>query len=108
MDEDRAGTLKGVWTLHQMRTTNNFARDNRLLSWYVGGLNFQIEHHLFPRICHVHYRNLSPIVQELAIKYRIPYNISPTLRDVIRSHYRMLKEFGRPVGIVDLATARAV
>jgi linoleoyl-CoA desaturase len=108
LDEDRAGTLKGVWTLHQMRTTNNFARDNRLLSWYVGGLNFQIEHHLFPRICHVHYRNLSPIVQELAIKYGIPYNICPTLRDVIRSHYRMLKEFGRPVGIVDLATARAV
>ena len=52
LGEDTAGALKGAWMLYQMRTTNNFAPDNRLLSWYVGGLNFQIEHHLFPRVCH--------------------------------------------------------
>ena len=56
--------------LYQMRTTNNFARGNRLLSWYVGGLNYQIEHHLFPRVCHVHYRQLSPIVESLASEAR--------------------------------------
>jgi len=101
--EEQAKSLKGAWMFYQMKTTNNFARDNRLLTWYVGGLNFQIEHHLFPRVCHVHYRKLSPIVQELAIRYGIPYNISPTLRKVIGSHYRMLKEFGRPDGFAGIA-----
>ncbi len=97
--EEQGASLKGMWTLHQMRTTGNFAPDNRLLSWYVGGLNSQIEHHLFPRICHIHYRGLRPIVRELARNYGIPYNSSPTLRSAIRSHYRMLKRFGTPDGI---------
>ncbi len=103
LQEEQAKALKGAWMLYQMKTTNNFARDNRLLTWYVGGLNFQIEHHLFPRICHVHYKNLSPIVQELATKYGIPYNNCPSLLNVIRSHYRMLKEFGRPTGVASVA-----
>ena len=94
--DQHAGTLKGTWMLHQMRTTNNFARNSRLLSWYVGGLNFQIEHHLFPRICHVHYRNLSPIVEDVAARHGVPYNSIPTLGEAISSHYRMLKAFGRP------------
>ncbi len=94
--EEHGASLKGIWTLHQMRTTGNFAPDNRLLSWYVGGLNSQIEHHLFPRICHVHYRGLRPIVRELALKYGIAYNSSPTLRTAIRSHYCTLKRFGTP------------
>jgi linoleoyl-CoA desaturase len=67
-----------------------------LLSWYVGGLNYQIEHHLFPRVCHVHYRNLSPIVERLAAKHGVPYNDYPTLWQAIRSHYRMLKRLGDP------------
>jgi linoleoyl-CoA desaturase len=103
LQEEQAKALKGAWMLYQMKTTNNFARDNRLLTWYVGGLNYQIEHHLFPRICHVHYKNLSPIVQELATKYGIPYNNCPSLLNVIRSHYRMLKEFGRPTGAASVA-----
>ena len=70
LQEHEAGALKGAWMLYQMRTTNNFARGNRLLSWYVGGLNYQIEHHLFPRVCHVHYRQLSPIVESLASEAR--------------------------------------
>jgi linoleoyl-CoA desaturase len=96
LPEDEAKSLKGAWMLYQMRTTSNFARDNRLLSWYVGGLNYQIEHHLFPRVCHVHYRNLSQIVQGLAAKHGIPYHDCPTLWQAIRSHYRMLKRFGDP------------
>lgn len=94
--EETGTALKGVWTLHQMRTTGNFATDNRLLSWYVGGLNSQIEHHLFPRICHVHYGNIRPIVRELALKHGIPYNTNPTLWGAIVSHYRVLKRFGMP------------
>jgi linoleoyl-CoA desaturase len=96
LPEDEAKSLKGAWMLYQMRTTSNFARGNRLLSWYVGGLNYQIEHHLFPRVCHVHYRNLSPIVERLAAKHGVPYNDCPTLWQAIRSHYRMLKRLGDP------------
>jgi linoleoyl-CoA desaturase len=94
--ESEAKSLKGAWTLYQMRTTSNFARSNRLLSWYVGGLNYQIEHHLFPRVCHVHYQNLSPIVERLAAKHGVPYHSCPTLRQAVRSHFRMLKRFGNP------------
>jgi linoleoyl-CoA desaturase len=96
LPEPEAGALKGAWMLYQMRTTNNFARGNRLLSWYVGGLNYQIEHHLFPRVCHVHYRHLSPIVERLAAKHGVPYHSCPTLRHAIRSHYRVLKRLGDP------------
>ena len=70
---------------------------NRLLSWYVGGLNYQIEHHLFPRVCHVHYRQLNPIVESLAAQHGVPYHSLPTLWQAIRSHYRMLTRFGDPV-----------
>jgi linoleoyl-CoA desaturase len=94
--EHEAGSLKGAWMLYQMRTTCNFARGSRLLSWYVGGLNFQIEHHLFPRICHVHYRKLSPIVERVAAKHGVPYHSHPSLSGAIGSHYRMLKRFGDP------------
>ena len=79
LEDHEAGALKGAWMLYQMRTTHNFARGNRLLSWYVGGLNYQIEHHLFPRVCHVHYRQLSPIVERLAAKHGLPYHSCPTL-----------------------------
>jgi linoleoyl-CoA desaturase len=96
LEEAQAGALKGAWMLYQMRTTNNFAPGNRPLSWYVGGLNYQIEHHLFPRVCHVHYRQLSPIVERLAAKHGVPYHSCPTLWQAIRSHYRMLKRLGDP------------
>lgn len=84
------------WIIHEMKTTANFGRTNRLLCWYVGGLNFQIEHHLFPRVCSIHYPAISPIVEEVARKHGIPYHHHPTLRAAIASHYRMLKQLGRP------------
>ena len=55
--------LPRPWAVHQVQTTVDFARGNRLLTWYVGGLNFQIEHHLFPHICHVHYPRIAEIVR---------------------------------------------
>ena len=58
------GRMATGWAVHQVETTVDFARGNRLLSWFIGGLNFQIEHHLFPRICHVHYPPLAPLVEE--------------------------------------------
>jgi linoleoyl-CoA desaturase len=96
LPEDEVKSIKRCWMEHQMRTTSNFARGNRLLSWYVGGLNYQIEHHLFPKVCHVHYNKLSPIVEELAGKHGLPYNSYATLGQAVRSHYRTLKQFGDP------------
>jgi linoleoyl-CoA desaturase len=82
-----------------MRTTANFARGSRLLTWYVGGLNHQIEHHLFPQVCSVHYRALGPIVEECARRHGVPYNAAPTLFSAVRSHARTLRRFGRPAPV---------
>jgi linoleoyl-CoA desaturase len=88
--------MEDSWLVHEMKTTSDFGRGNRLLCWYVGGLNFQIEHHLFPRVCSIHYPAISPIVEGVAREHGIPYHSHPTLRESIRSHVRMLKELGRP------------
>lgn len=92
---DEHGKMEDNWAIHQMRTTANFATNNRFINWYVGGLNFQIEHHLFSHICSVHYKNLSPIVKEVAEKHGVPYNVHPTFFGAVASHYRTLKAFGK-------------
>ena len=94
---DQTGQMDNNWAVHQMLTTANFAPKNKLLSWYVGGLNFQIEHHLFPNICHVHYKKLSEIVQKTAKEFNVPYNVQPTFRSAIYEHGKLLKEFGTGV-----------
>ena len=83
------------WSVHQLNTTSDFARNNRFLSWYVGGLNFQIEHHLFPNICHVHYKQLAPLVEQTAKEYGLIYNLKPTFRSALLSHVYRLKELGK-------------
>jgi linoleoyl-CoA desaturase len=72
-----------------------------VLNWYVGGLNFQVEHHLFPKVCSVHYPALSQIVRDLAAKHDLPYNCHATMHAAIRSHLRTLRTFGRtdPVAV---------
>ena len=92
---DGEGRMEDAWLVHEMETTANFARSNRLVCWYVGGLNFQIEHHLFPKTCSIHYPAISPIVKETATKYGIPYYDQPTTRAAIASHYRMLRKLGQ-------------
>jgi linoleoyl-CoA desaturase len=84
------------WSLHQVATTTNFAPRSRLLGWYVGGLNFQIEHHLFPRISHVHYPRIAPIVQRICAERGVDYRVHETLGAAVRSHYRLLRAQGRP------------
>jgi linoleoyl-CoA desaturase len=86
--------IENDWAIHQMDTTVNFARDNKFVSWYVGGLNFQVEHHLFPNICHVHYPAISKIVEETAKEFNVPYRCSPTFMSAFRSHMNMLRKFG--------------
>ena len=92
---DEHGKMPDVWAIHQMKTTNNFAMDNTLVNWYVGGLNFQVEHHLFPNICSVHYKNISPIVKSTAEEFGVPYHYHNTLSDAVASHYRQLKVLGQ-------------
>ena len=83
------------WTVHQLKTTCNFAPKNKLLSWYVGGLNYQIEHHLFPNVCHVHYRKIAKIVKETAEEFNVPYNSYDTFWSALKSHGKMLHSLGR-------------
>lgn len=91
---DETGSIVNNWAIHQMKTTANFANKSMIFSWLIGGLNFQIEHHLFPNICHVHYRNISKIVKQTAKEYSIPYNQHKTFFGAIRSHLSLLYLLG--------------
>lgn len=89
------GTIENNWAVHQLNTTVNFARHNNFLSWYLGGLNYQVEHHLFPTICHVHYPQISEIVKSTAEEFGVPYLENKTFWDAFGSHVRTLKRFGK-------------
>ncbi len=88
------GSLENSWAIHQMKTTANFANKSKWFSWLIGGLNFQIEHHLFPQICHVHYADLSSIVKETAIKHNVPYHQHKTFGRALKSHFSLLSALG--------------
>lgn len=92
---DENNTLENHWSVHQLLTTTNFGNNSRWFSWLVGGLNFQIEHHLFPNICHVHYREISGIVKETALEFGLPYKSTPSFFQALVKHGRLLKELGR-------------
>jgi len=86
--------LEDAWAIHQLRTTSNFSTNSKLVSWFVGGLNFQIEHHLFPKVSHVHYPAISKIVQRVANQHNIKYNNIPTFGSAVASHFKTMKLFG--------------
>ena len=92
---NKEGTIENNWAIHQLNTTCNFSRNNKILSWYLGGLNYQVEHHLFPRICHVHYPKIAPIVKDTAEEYGIPYLENGTFREALSSHVETLRRFGK-------------
>ncbi len=92
------GIIETDWAVHELRATSDFARNNHLLNWYAGGLNFQIEHHLFPNICHVHYRSIAPIVENTAKQFGLMYNLKPSFTAALVSHVRRLKELGKQEG----------
>jgi linoleoyl-CoA desaturase len=87
--------LEDEWAVHQLKTTANFATRSRIISWLVGGLNFQVEHHLFPRISHIHYPAINKIVKEACQEYKVPYLEFPTMGKAIKSHVRYLKRLGQ-------------
>jgi linoleoyl-CoA desaturase len=88
-------TIENNWAVHQMNTTVNFSRKSKFISWYVGGLNFQVEHHLFPTICHVHYPEISEIVKTTAEEFGVPYLENETFMQAVASHVKTLHRFGK-------------
>ena len=93
---DDGGNLQDSWAVHQMKTTANFSRKSPVATFLCGGLNFQIEHHLFPNICHIHYPAISEIVKSTAEDHGVPYIENYTFVSALKSHYRTLKYFGNP------------
>ena len=91
---DENGSVENNWAIHQMKTTANFAPGSRVFSWFIGGLNYQIEHHLFPNFCHVHYRKISKIVKTTAEEYGIPYYQHKTFAKALQSHFKLLDQLG--------------
>ena len=87
--------IENEWAIHQVKTTANFAFSNKLVTWFVGGLNYQIEHHLFPRISHIHYPAISKIVKETCEKFELNYIYFPTTRSAIASHVRFMHTMGK-------------
>jgi linoleoyl-CoA desaturase len=95
--------IEDEWAVHQLKTTVNFARKNTFITWYVGGLNYQVEHHLFPNICHIHYPDIAPIVKQTAEEFGIPYLEKETFSEALICHVQMLKKLGNNEAI-QLAT----
>jgi linoleoyl-CoA desaturase len=83
------------WAVHELMTTSNYATASKLVTWLVGGLNFQIEHHLFPNVSHIHYFAISRIVRETCREFNLPYNEYPSVFSAIRSHIRHMRNLGR-------------
>jgi linoleoyl-CoA desaturase len=104
---DETKHIETAWAEHEVRTSSNFAMGNPVISWFVGGLNFQIEHHLFPRVSHVHYPAISKIVMAKCKEFNLPYNKYDTLFGAIASHFRMMKSLGKQPIVIKKHQAQA-
>ncbi len=89
------GKIENNFVIHQLTTTSNFATNSKIVSFLLGGLNFQVEHHIFPHVCHTHLSKIAPIVKQTAQEFGLPYFENPSFFTALRSHYRMLKKFGQ-------------
>ena len=89
------GSIESNWAVHQLATTTNFAPGSRVFSWLIGGLNYQVEHHLFSNICHIHYKEISKIVAKTAAEFNIPYHSQKNFLLAVWSHAKMLYWLGR-------------
>ena len=105
---DETKHVETAWAEHQLKTTSNFAMGNKVVSWFVGGLNYQIEHHLFPRVSHVHYPAISKIVMQKCAEYNLPYNKYDTMSQALASHFKVMKMLGqKPTAVVHQNTQAA-
>ena len=91
---DSKGNIKNTWAIHQLKTTVNFACNNKLVNWFTGGLNHQVEHHVFPNISHIHYNKIAEIVKNTAKEFNLPYNEFKTTKDAIIAHFKYLRLMG--------------
>jgi linoleoyl-CoA desaturase len=98
LPREDTGRMESAWAVHQVQTTVDFAQRSRVISWLVGGLNFQIEHHLFPQICHVHYAALAKVVEETCREFGLRYMAHGTFLAGVVSHFRWLRRMGMPAG----------
>ena len=92
---DETTRIENEWAIHQVKTTSDFSPNSAIISWLVGGLNYQIEHHLFPRVSHVHYPALSKIVKEKCEAFNLPYNCIPSMQQAVISHFRLIRLLGK-------------
>jgi len=90
------------WYRHQITVTSNFATNSYFHYIFSGGLNFQIEHHLFPNINHCHLPNLKHIVKRLCVKHDIEYNEFDGYFDAVKSHFNSLKILNKKINTVNL------
>jgi len=88
--------VENEWMIHQLQTTANFATGSRFVSWYCGGLNRQVEHHLFASISHVHYKHLEPAVEQTCREFNVAHRSYPTVFAAVRGHLSMLSQLARP------------
>ena len=91
---DENGEIANTWAIHQLYTTTNFAPKNWIVNWYTGGLNHQIEHHIFPNISHVHYGKIAQIVKQTAEECNLPYYEYKSMRSAVIAHFKHLKDLG--------------
>jgi linoleoyl-CoA desaturase len=99
--------IENEWAVHEVQTTIDFAPNNRFLNWYIGGLNYQIEHHLFPRMCHLNYPRIAPIVREACAEFGITYHAYPTFIGALSAHIQSLKWLGQSQDLGPIPSARA-
>jgi linoleoyl-CoA desaturase len=105
LPQPETGRIENAWAIHQAETTVDFARRSRVVAWLLGGLNFQIEHHLFPRVCHVNYPAISKLVETTCREFGVRYAEHDSFRIGLASHFRWLRRMGMPeaIGGVDRA-----
>ena len=102
-----AASERREWAEHQAVTSVDFAPRHPLWTWYLGGLNYQLEHHLFPRVCHVHYPALAAMVQAVCERHGVPYRVLPGAGAALASHARFLAQLGRRPTAGDAAVVPA-
>ncbi len=92
---DGDGELENNWMIHQLYTTCDYSPRSKIFSWFIGGLNYQVEHHLFPNISHIHYKEISKIVKSKAMKFGLPYHVNKNFASAVWQHGKMLKMLGQ-------------
>lgn len=92
---DDLGQMNDNWYAHQFATTPNLSPKSHILFWLIGGLNYQVEHHVWPDVCNVHYKNLTSIISETAQEYGMPYHVKKCLSHAILDHTKMVRLLGQ-------------